>query len=309
MNLAIVVPCFNEVEVLPRTLIALRRASADLVSDDDISTGLIYFVDDGSSDGTWELISSFCEKHSDVRGIKLSRNVGHQNALLAGLMTAEGDAVVSIDADLQDDVAVIGDMVRSFQAGNDVVYGVRRDRSSDSLFKRFTADMYYRLLRSLGADIVAHHADFRLMSRRALDSLRDFREINLFLRGIIPLVGFHSDQVLYDRTERAAGVSKYPLARMIAFAADGITSFSVKPLRIISLAGILLAVGAVLVAIWALFIRVFTENTIPGWTSLLVPLSLMGGIQMLAIGAVGEYVGKIYQEVKDRPRYIIEKIL
>lgn len=309
MNLAIVVPCFNEEEVLPRALAALRNVLADLRGRGRIQDGRIWLVDDGSRDGTWELIAAACAEFDDVAGIKLSRNVGHQNALLAGLLTAEGDAVVSIDADLQDDVAAIAAMVEEFAGGADIVYAVRRQRAFDRFFKRFTAAGFYRVMRAFGVDIVPDHADYRLLSRRALDHLEEFREVNLFLRGIVPLMGLTSAQVLYDRAPRAAGTTKYPLARMLAFAADGITSFSVVPLRIISLVGVALAFAAVVVAGWAAWTRFFSDTAIPGWASLLIPLSLIGGIQLLAIGAVGEYVGKIYQEVKGRPRYLIEKIL
>jgi polyisoprenyl-phosphate glycosyltransferase len=309
-QLAIVVPCFNEEEVLPQTaarlsLLLERLRTAGRVTADSH----VIFVDDGSRDGTWELIEQFSREDERMRGIKLSRNRGHQNALLAGLFTAEGDVLVSVDADLQDDVEVIDDMLRQHAQGMHVVYGVRNDRSSDGLFKRATALGFYRMIRALGVESVYNHADFRLLSRRAVDALKDFREVNLFLRGIVPLIGFKSSVVYYTRTERLAGVSKYPFRKMFALAMDAVTSFSVVPLRLISALGVLVFLFSAGMGMWTLWVRLFTGHAVPGWTSTLLPIYLLGGLQILCVGILGEYLGKVYQETKHRPRYIIEKVL
>ena len=265
------------------------------------------YVDDGSRDKTWSLIQEYHQANPVVRGIKLAHNRGHQNALLAGLMTAmqDCDCAISLDADLQDDVDAIDEFVKKYLDGCDVVYGVRNKRDTDTFFKRFTAEGFYKVMKMLGADIVFNHADYRLMSRRALEGLSEYREVNLFLRGIVPLIGYRSDYVYYDRHERFAGESKYPLKKMLSFAMDGITSFSVKPLKMISNLGILLSILSVLGLIYAL-ISYFTNNAVAGWTAIVSSIWLLGGIQLLCVGMVGTYVGKIYSEVKARPRFRIE---
>lgn len=307
MNLAIVVPCFNEAPVLEELSRRLLSLVEEMLSTGLIEQAEILFVDDGSSDPTWSVIEELAAYHPNIHGLKLSRNVGHQHALLAGLLTCEGDAAVSVDADLQDDVETIKEMVIAHAEGAEVVYGVRKQRASDTLFKRKTAELYYRFLRAIGVDVVYNHADFRLLGRRALEGLREFREVNLFLRGIVPLIGFSSQTVFYDRAPRFAGHSKYPLRRMIAFAVDGITSFSVAPLRVIMLIGVLVFLATVIMSMWVLGIWLFTDKAVPGWASTTLPMYFLGGIQILSIGVIGEYLGKVYSEVKARPRYIIEK--
>lgn len=308
LRLGIVVPCYNEEEVLPETcrrLIELldRMGSAHLVSQD---SG-IYLVDDGSKDKTWSIIESLAARDSRVHGIKLSRNRGHQNALLAGLFGAVGDALVSVDADLQDDINVIEEMVRKHRNGVEVVLGVRKSRDTDTAFKRGTAELYYKLLGAMGVDIVYNHADFRLMSRRAIDCLGGYSEVNLFLRGIIPLIGFPTDTVYYDRSERFAGESKYPLKKMIALAIDGVTSFSIMPLRLISALGLIVFAFSVAMILWVIYGRLVLDAALPGWASSVIPVYFLGGVQLLSIGVLGEYVAKIYLETKRRPRYFIEK--
>lgn len=268
------------------------------------------FVDDGSRDKTWALIEKLHQENAYVDGIKLAHNRGHQNALLAGLMTAKdlSDCAVSLDADLQDDIEVLDQFVDKFLEGCDVVYGVRNKRETDTFFKRATAQGFYKFMKILGVDVVYNHADYRLMSKRALEALSEYREVNLFLRGLVPLIGYRSDYVYYDRQERFAGESKYPLKKMLSFAIDGITSFSVKPLKIISNLGIIVSVLSVAGLIYAL-ISYFTGNAVAGWTAIVSSIWLLGGLQMLCLGVVGGYVGKIYSEVKARPRYRIEKHL
>ena len=310
MKLSIVVPCYNEQEVLPETnrrLLALldRMQSQALVSAD---SG-IYYVDDGSRDSTWALIESLAAADPRVHGLKLSRNRGHQMALLAGLLTVEGDALVSIDADLQDDVAVIENMVREHLAGAEVVYGVRDSRASDSVFKRRTALLYYGLMKRMGVDLVHNHADFRLLGRRAVEALREYGEVNLFLRGIVPLIGYKAATVKYDRAERFAGVSKYPLRKMLAFAAEGITSFSIVPLRMITVLGFVVSIFSFAMILFVIYGTLVLKAALPGWASTVVPVYFLGGIQLLSIGILGEYVAKIYLETKGRPRYFIEKSL
>ena len=305
----LVIPCYNEEEVLPETVKRLTEKLQKIQQ-----AGLagkksrMLFVDDGSKDRTWSLISAFSDQNLLVCGLKLAHNRGHQNALLAGLMEAKAraDCAISLDADLQDDIEVLDEFVQKFREGCDVVYGVRKKRETDSFFKRTTAQGFYRVMRLLGVETVYNHADYRLMSQRALDALSEYREVNLFLRGIVPLIGYRSDYVFYDRHERFAGESKYPLKKMISFALDGITSFSVKPLKIISNLGILLSVLSVGGLIYAL-ISYFTGNAVAGWTATISSIWLLGGIQLLCIGVVGGYVGKIYSEVKARPRYRIEQ--
>ncbi|MCH5269804.1 MAG: glycosyltransferase family 2 protein [Lachnospiraceae bacterium] len=311
-KLAIVVPCYNEEEVLHIAADALRGVLEDLIAKQKVAQdSFILFVNDGSKDKTWELIEEEHAAHpTQIRGVKLAGNVGHQFALTAGLLTAKdrSDVTISIDADLQDDVAVIEEMIDKYHAGNDIVYGVRSDRSSDSFFKRFTAQSFYKLMAVMGVKTVYNHADFRLMSRRAVEQFSQYGETNLFLRGMIPLIGYQTDSVYYERKERVAGESKYPLKKMVALAFNGITSFSIKPISLITWLGSLIIVGSVLAAIYALA-SYFTGNVVPGWTSLILSIWFIGGVQLLAIGLVGQYIGKIYVEVKHRPRYNIEKVL
>ncbi|MCI8287477.1 MAG: glycosyltransferase family 2 protein [Lachnospiraceae bacterium] len=311
-KLAIVVPCYNEEEVLKLASEALRGVLADLIGKGKIARdSFILFVNDGSKDRTWELIE---EEHAayptQVSGVKLAGNVGHQFALTAGLVTAKDmcDITISIDADLQDDVAVIEEMIDKFHGGNDIVYGVRRERKTDTFFKRTTAQAFYKLMGLMGVKTVYNHADFRLMSRRAVEEFSKYKETNLFLRGMMPLIGYQTANVYYDRKERAAGESKYPLKKMLALAFNGISSFSVKPISLILGLGLLIIFFSVLALIYALF-SYFTGHVVPGWTSLILSIWFLGGLQLLAIGLVGQYIGKIYIEVKQRPRYNIEKVL
>ncbi|WP_232431415.1 glycosyltransferase family 2 protein [Cupriavidus sp. UYPR2.512] len=310
VTLNLIVPCFNEEVVLPETgrrllMLMDRLAEEQMVQADSTIT----FIDDGSQDRTWAIIEALNARDARVRGIKLSRNRGHQNALLAGLLTAPGDVLLSLDADLQDDLDAIPAMLKAHCEGAEIVFGVRSRRDTDTLFKRITAQGYYRLLRHFGVDVLPDHADFRLMSRRALEALRDFREVNLFLRGIIPLLGFRTAIVEYERLARFAGTSKYPLNKMVCLACDGIASFSSKPLLWSTHVGATLAGFSLAVGIWALFVRLFTNTAVPGWTSTVVPMYFLGGLQMLFLGVIGGYVSKIYSETKQRPRFIIEKTL
>jgi polyisoprenyl-phosphate glycosyltransferase len=309
-TIAIVIPCYNEEEVLPETCRRIGALICELVAQEKISqSSTVYFVDDGSRDRTWSLIEEFATTNQRYAGIKLSRNRGHQNALLAGLFTAEGDAVITIDADLQDDINAIREMVDRFNTGVEIVYGVRQQRSADSLFKRLTANSFYQLMAGLGAESLRNHADYRLLSRRAIDSLKQYGEVNLYLRGIIPLLGFRSEVVYYDRAKRFAGQSKYPFHKMLALALDAITSFSIIPLRIITITGFVIFIGSIAVSLWALCVWLFTTDAVPGWTSVVLPMYLLGGIQILCIGIIGEYLGKAYAETKRRPRFLIEKII
>lgn len=306
-QLALVVPCFNEEAVLRDTHAKLSALMDELMAAGKISRDShIYYVDDGSRDATWALIRALSDEDSQAIGIKLSRNCGHQNALLAGLFSAEGDAVISVDADLQDDIRVIPQMLDEYRSGHDVVYGVRRNRGSDTWFKRSTARGFYKFMHLMGAEVVDNHADFRLLSRRAIEALKNFNEVNLFLRGIIPLLGFPSSQVYYDRLERHAGESKYPLRRMLKLAVDGVTSFSMLPLRLIAVMGLLIFLATSAASAWVLFVALFTSNAVPGWASTVLPSYFLGGIQILSLGIIGEYLGKIYGELKARPRFIIE---
>lgn len=311
-KLAIVVPCYNEEEVLHIASEALRGVLDDLIGKGKIAAdSFILFVNDGSKDRTWELIEEEHKAHpKQVSGVKLAGNVGHQFALTAGLLTAKdmSDVTVSIDADLQDDVAVIEEMVDKYHAGNDIVYGVRRERKTDTFFKRTSAQAFYKLMAVMGVKTVYNHADFRLMSRRAVEQFAQYRETNLFLRGMMPLIGYQTDNVYYDRKERVAGESKYPLKKMLALAFNGISSFSVKPISLIMGMGLFIIVCCVLAAVYAL-ISYFTGRVVQGWTSLILSIWFLGGLQLLAIGLVGQYIGKIYIEVKQRPRYNIEKVL
>ena len=307
-SLGIVVPCFNEEEVLLETARRLTTLLRALMTDGRVAAGSqVVFVDDGSRDRTWELIEGLATSDTLVGGIKLSRNRGHQNALLAGLYTCDADVLLSVDADLQDDIQAIPEMVRAYARGADIVYGVRNDRASDGFFKRATAQTFYRLISALGAESVYNHADFRLMSRRAVEALKSFREVNLFLRGMVPLIGFKSAIVYYARSERFAGESKYPLRKMIALALDAVTSFSIAPLRFITGLGFLVFLLSAAMGVWTVWVRLFTDRAVPGWTSTLLPIYLLGGLQILCVGVLGEYLGRVYQETKARPRYIIEK--
>jgi glycosyltransferase involved in cell wall biosynthesis len=306
--LAVVVPCFNEEAVLPETVERLAHLRAALVAEGlaaDSST--VWFVDDGSRDATWAMIEQAAKVFPWAHGIKLSRNRGHQSALMAGLLTVEADAIVTVDADLQDDLGAIREMLRQHAVGAEVVYGVRRRRVTDSWFKRTTAEGYYRLLARLGVDVVFNHADYRLLGRGAVAALRQFGEVNLFLRGIVPQLGFRTGRVEYDRAERFAGESKYPLPKMLAFAWDGVSSFSAVPLRWITGLGLGVSLVAFAVGVWAIVVRLAEIGAVPGWTSTVVPVAFLGGIQLLSLGVIGEYVGKTYGETKRRPRFIIEK--
>lgn len=311
-RLAIVVPCYNEEEVLKIASEALRKVLDDLIGKGKIAdNSYILFVNDGSKDRTWELIEEEHAAHPvQVFGVKLAGNVGHQFALTAGLITAKdmSDVTISIDADLQDDVNVIEEMIDKFHAGNDIVYGVRKERKTDTFFKRTTAQAFYKLMALMGVKTVYNHADFRLMSKRAVEQFSKYHETNLFLRGMVPLIGYQTDCVYYDRKERVAGESKYPLKKMLALAFNGISSFSVKPISLILGVGIFIIICSLLAAVYAL-ISYFTGHVVPGWTSLILSIWFLGGLQLLAIGLVGQYIGKIYIEVKHRPRYNIEKVL
>ena len=309
--LYLVIPCYNEEAVLHETAKQLLEKMNSMFDRGMISReSKIMFVNDGSRDKTWEIIRELHESNPIYSGVKLSRNKGHQNALLAGLMTAKekADMAISLDADLQDDVDVIDKMVEKYYEGNDVVYGVRSARDTDTFFKKFTAEGFYKIMQAMGVEIVFNHADYRLMSKRALEGLSEFREVNLFLRGIVPLIGYKSDIVTYERHERFAGVSKYPLKKMLAFATDGITSFSIKPIRMITTCGFLIFAISLIMLIYFLVVH-FMGRTVHGWTSTIVSIWAIGGLQLLAIGIVGEYIGKIYLETKARPKYIIETVL
>ncbi|QYE97626.1 glycosyltransferase family 2 protein [Paraclostridium sordellii] len=310
-KLYIVVPCYNEEEVLIETSTRLldklnRMINSGLISSDS----RIMFVNDGSKDNTWKVIKNLYNKNSIFSGVNLSRNKGHQNALLAGLMVAKDycDFSISLDADLQDDIEVLDKFVEEYNNGCDIVYGVRSKRETDTFFKRTTAVGFYKFMNKLGVDVVYNHADYRLMSKRALDGLAEFKEVNLFLRGLVPLIGYKSSCVEYERSERFAGDSKYPLKKMLSFAFDGITSFSIKPIRFITLSGALIFTGSIISLILILLNKLL-GYTVQGWTSIIASIWLLGGIQLLSIGIIGEYIGKIYNETKARPKYIIEDIL
>ncbi|MCL2014007.1 MAG: glycosyltransferase family 2 protein [Oscillospiraceae bacterium] len=306
-----VVPCYNEEDVLHETASRLGKKLTSLIESEAVApNSRIFFVDDGSKDNTWELIRKLGSENKKFGGIRLSRNRGHQNALLAGLMAVKDDcdACITMDADLQDDINVLDEFISQYKDGCDVVYGVRKNRRSDTAFKRGTAVMFYKIMRGLGVDIVQNHAEYRLMSKRVLDSLAEFSEVNLFLRGMIPLIGFKSGTVEYDRHQRFAGKTKYPLKKMITFAFDGITSFSARPIRMIFWLGVIVFLVSIAIiirtlAVWAL------GYTVAGWTTILASIWALGGIQLLSLGIVGEYIGKIYREVKRRPPYIIQEII
>ena len=310
VDVSIVVPCYNEEAVLAETTSRLADLLQQLIIERSITpSSRVYYVDDGSSDKTWELIEYLAETHEFVHGIQLSRNRGHQNALLAGLLSVEGEVIISVDADLQDDMSAIKKMIEYYIAGYDIVYGVRDARETDTFFKSFTAKAYYRLLSMMGVEIIYNHADYRLMSRQTIEALKEFSEVNLFLRGIIPQLGFSYAIVYYDRAERYAGESKYPLKKMLSFAWQGITSFSSMPLHFITALGLLVSLISFLITAWAIWIRLFTDDAVPGWASTVLPIYFLGGIQLLCLGVIGEYLAKIYSETKRRPRYIIKKII
>lgn len=309
--LYMVIPCYNEEEVLPETAKRLKEKYTRLIAAGKIDEkSKIAFVDDGSKDRTWALIEELHESDPVFTGVKLSRNRGHQNALLGGLLTVADDAdvTISMDADLQDDIEAIDAMIDKYRDGTDIVYGVRNDRKKDSFFKKSTAQGFYKLLRRMGVESVYNHADFRLMSKRAVQGLAEFKEVNLFLRGMVPMVGYSHDFVYYERGERFAGESKYPLKKMLAFAFEGITSLSVKPIRLITSLGFIIFLVSIILAIY-FFVRYLLGMTVTGWVTLAMSLWILGGLQLMAIGVVGEYVGKIYLEAKGRPRFIIEKYL
>ena len=311
IRLCLVIPCYNEEEVLPETSKRLKQKYDQLQDKKIISkNSRIIFVDDGSKDKTWELIEALHEQNGIFWGVKLSRNRGHQNALLAGLSAAmdKADAVISMDADLQDDIDAIDRFIEKYNAGAEVVYGVRSARKKDTFFKKNTAIAFYRIMSKLGADIVYNHADYRLLSNRALHGLFEFKEVNLFLRGIVPLIGYKSDVVYYERAERFAGESKYPLKKMLAFAFEGITSLSIKPIRMIITIGVAMLFVSLAMVVYFI-VRHLIGYTVTGWTSLIVSIWVIGALQLISIGVIGEYVGKVYLETKERPRFIIETFI
>lgn len=309
--LYLVIPCYNEEAVLHETCKRLTQKLNDMISSGLISNeSKMVFVNDGSKDATWDIIEELHNSNNLVSGIKLSRNRGHQNALLAGLMTVKEkcDMAISLDADLQDDVDAIDRFVEKYYEGCEIVYGVRSSRKKDTFFKRFTAESFYKLMKLMGVELVFNHADYRLMSKRVLNELENYKEVNLFLRGMIPLIGFKSDTVEYERNERFAGESKYPLKKMLSFAFDGITSFSIKPIRAISTIGFIVFLVSIIMLI-RFFVGFSSGDLVQGWTTLVISIWGIGGLQLLAIGVIGEYIGKIYMETKNRPKFIVEKFL
>ena len=310
LNLAIVVPCFNEEEALPETNAQLITFLNTLINERKISRfSKIYYVDDGSFDNTWKTIKELTSLNNEqISGLKLSSNYGHQNALIAGLFNSNEDIVITLDADLQDDIEIIRDMIDKNLEGFDIVYGVRNKRDTDSFFKRVSAHLFYSLMNILGTKVIKNHADFRLLNRKCIEHLKRFREVSLFLRGVIPLIGLKSTNVYYSRKIRNQGKSKYPLKKMLNFAIDGITSFSIVPLRIVTLTGLIIFLISFIMSLYVLLLWFFTDKALPGWSSIVLPMYFLGGIQVLFLGVIGEYLGKIYQEVKDRPRFIIEKM-
>ncbi|MBE7091623.1 MAG: glycosyltransferase family 2 protein [Clostridiales bacterium] len=309
--LYVAIPCYNEEEVLPETSKRIKEKIQGLIDNKVINKkSRVLFIDDGSKDKTWEMIKKLCESDEIFSGIKLAHNRGHQNALIAGLMTAKeyADMVISMDADLQDDINVVDKFIEEYYNGSDIVYGVRSSRKTDTAFKRSTALAYYRILQKMGVDIVYNHADYRLMSKRALNGLEQFKEVNLFLRGIVPLIGYKTSVVEYERSERFAGESKYPLKKMLAFAIDGITSFSVKPIRMITALGFILFLVSLIMLVYSIIIKIIGHAD-SGWTSVICSIWMIGGIQLLSLGVIGEYIGKIYNETKSRPRFIIEEFI
>ncbi|WP_082616753.1 glycosyltransferase family 2 protein [Massilia sp. Root418] len=307
--LSLVLPCYNEQEVLPETqrrlsvLLGGMKAQG-LVAEDSA----IYFVDDGSRDRTWAMIAACASSEPDICGIKLSRNRGHQNALLCGLLTAPGDILISLDADLQDDLDAIPKMVAAYVAGSEIVFAVRSKRTSDTFLKRFTAESYYKLLAFLGVNIVYNHADYRLMSRRAIETLREYDETHLFLRGLVHQLGFQTAIVEFERAERFAGESKYPMSKMLELAWQGVTSFTAYPLRLITRVGAFVSLGSLALAGWALWVRLLTDQSLPGWASVVIPMYFLGGVQLLSLGVIGEYLAKVYESTKRRPRFHVETV-
>lgn len=309
--LYLVVPCYNEEEVLPETAKQLKQKMNALSEQQKISSdSRIVFVNDGSKDKTWQIIQNLHQEDKIFQGVNLSRNKGHQNALLAGLMTVKDccDITISLDADLQDDIAAIDGMVEKYYQGCEIVYGVRNSRETDTFFKKTTAEGYYKIMKLLGADIVFNHADYRLMSRKALEGLEQFHESNLFLRGIVPMIGYQTGEVYYARKERMAGESKYPLKKMLAFAWEGLTSLTIKPIKMITGCGALIFIVSIIMLIYSL-IRHVSGATITGWTSMMFSIWAIGGLQLLSIGIIGEYIGKVYMESKARPKYIVQQYL
>jgi glycosyltransferase involved in cell wall biosynthesis len=310
MKLGIVIPCYNESEGLRETTNRLKGLLDEMIEQGEIDKeSFVCYIDDGSKDDTWQLIETFTQESPLFKGIKLSRNFGHQNALIAGLMQLKdsADALVSMDADLQDDIMLVKGFVEKYKEGYDVVYGVRKDRSKDTKFKRGTAELFYKFQNYMGIETVPNHADYRLLSKKALNALAQFKEINLFLRGIVPLLGFRSCSLYYTRAERFAGETKYPFKKMLFFALDGIASFSVMPLRLITIVGFLLFVVSLLGIVWVVFEKLFFGNTVQGWASTMISIYFIGGIQVMSLGIIGEYVGRNFQQGKERPRYIIDK--
>ena len=307
-TLALVVPCYNEEAVLEETAQSLLHVLDSLKSLGMVHpSSFIYSVDDGSKDRTWEKIQALHNSNPIIKGLKLSKNAGHQNAVLAGMLGVKdrADCAITIDADLQDDVSVMNDMIQKYQDGCEIIFGVREERNSDTFLKKHTALLFYKLMALMGIDMVYNHADYRLVSRRAIEELSRFREVNLFLRGIFPCLGFKTASVYYKRKKRTAGETKYPLKKMIAFAFEGITSFSIAPMRLVTLIGAIVSVFSLGMGFWAL-IAVFSKKVVPGWASTVIPIYFLGGIQLLSLGIIGEYIGKIYKEVKARPRFIRE---
>jgi len=310
MKLGIVIPCYNEEEGLRETTNRLKALLDEMIKRGEIDKeSFVCYIDDGSKDDTWQLIEAFTKESSLFKGIKLSRNFGHQNALIAGLMQLKdsADALVSMDADLQDDIMLVKGFVEKYKEGYDVVYGVREDRSKDTKFKRGTAELFYKFQNFMGIETVPNHADYRLLSKKALNALAQFKEINLFLRGIVPLLGFRSCNLYYARSERFAGETKYPFKKMLFFALDGIASFSVMPLRLITIVGFVLFVVSLLGIVWVVFEKLFFGNAVQGWASTMISIYFIGGIQVMSLGVIGEYVGRNFQQGKERPRYIIDK--
>lgn len=307
--LSLVLPCYNEQEVLPETqrrlsVLLARMKAQGLVAE----ASAMYFVDDGSRDRTWPMIAAYAASEPDICGVKLSRNRGHQNALLCGLLTVPGDILISLDADLQDDLDAIPKMVAAYMAGSEIVFAVRSKRTTDSFLKRFTAEGYYKLLAFLGVKIVYNHADYRLMSRRAIETLREYDETHLFLRGLVHQLGFQTAIVEFERAERFAGESKYPLGKMLELAWQGVTSFTAYPLRLITGIGAMVSLGSLALAAWALWVRLFTEQSLPGWASVVIPMYFLGGVQLLSLGVIGEYLAKVYESTKKRPRFHVETL-
>ena len=311
-TLGIVIPAYNEEAVLHLTIAKLEPIFQDLIAQHIIlPDSFILFVDDGSKDDTWSIVDSLCNQNKSYKGIKLSQNYGHQKALLAGLLSAKNraDCIISMDADLQDDINLLHEFIDSYIEGYEIVYAVRKTRTKDTFLKRHTAALFYKFMNKLGVKLKQNHADYRLASKRVLDELEQFNEVNVFLRGLFPLLGFNSKEIYYNRQERAAGETKYPLKKMISFAIEGITSFSIIPLRLITTLGFIIFILSLLMSTYVLFESLFFNNVVRGWSSLALSLYMLSGIQLLSLGVIGEYVGKIYTETKRRPRFIIEKQL